>query len=415
MRITWAHTATGPTTTPHIDRLADDAIVFEQARAHASSTLTSHASLLTSLLPNHHGASVGQARGIATGVITLTEVLNVAGYKTASFNGGVQLDPIYALDRGFDVYESATPDTTDSSILAGPEHNTKARVDESLDWLDTVTADAPFFLFLHTYEIHHPYTPPPDLLALFDDGYDGIFPDSITVELLQAINFSELEIHEDDLAHIVAAYDAELRSADAALGRLFDELDARDLYDRALIIVTSDHGESLGEHGWIGWHAQSLHEELLHVPLIVKLPHSAHAGRRVAQNVRLIDIAPSVLEWLGFEPSASFDGESLTPLLSADIAPSRPTLSIKDSWRDQRIWSLHTDAWKLDQRDRAYLYNLEADPGEQVSVTAANLSTLRQLQQQGRDLMEARPEPPPSDVPIDNELSDHLRALGYIE
>jgi len=404
-----------PDTTPHIDRLAAGGIVFEQARAHASSTLSSHASILTSLLPNHHGASAGKATSIATGVVTLTEVLNVAGYATASFNGGVQLDPIYALDRGFDVYRSATPETRDSSILAGPEHTTDARVDESIAWLDGLTRDAPFFLFLHTYEIHHPYTPPAELLALFDAGYDGALPDSISVELLKSINRGQVEIDDGDLAHIVATYDAELRSADAALGRLFDELEARGLYDRALIIITSDHGEEFGEHDRIGWHAHSLHDKLLHVPLIVKLPQSAHAGRRVAHDVRLIDIAPSVLEWLGLEPSTTFDGDSLRPLLSAETAPSRPTLSIQDSHTEHMHWSLRAGAWKLDQHFRAVLYDLTDDPGEQVDVTKDNLPTVVRLQRQGRQMLEARPDPESVDLEVSDELEDGLRALGYIE
>ena len=155
-------------TTPQIDALAGDAVRFANASSQAPSTLLSHASIFTSRLPHQNGASIGRASRLTDSSISLAELLQARGYATASFNGGIQLDAVYGLDRGFDVYVSAHPYAARPQALAGPEDRLGHGVNQALAWLDGV--GGPFFLFLHSYEIHHPYTPDPEDLALFERG-----------------------------------------------------------------------------------------------------------------------------------------------------------------------------------------------------------------------------------------------------
>jgi arylsulfatase A-like enzyme len=398
-------------TSPRLDELARDAVVFRQAIAQAPSTLPSHASMLTSLLPSHHGASVANGTALSADAVTLAEVLRAAGYRTASFNGGVQLDSLYGLDRGFETWRSARPGDAGAEVLTGDIDRFDHVVEQATDWIGAVRPD-PFFLFLHTYETHHPYTPDAETLAPFDADYRGDLPDRVGLELLHAVNHGAMRLDEDDLRHVVAAYDAEIRSVDAALGRLLDFLRSEGLYDRTLLIVTSDHGEEFGEHGFVGWHSHSLHDELLRVPLVVKLPGSRLAGRAVADQVRGIDLAPTILDELGIAPPDAFEGASVGPLMESD-APLAPRASVgrQDVVATDEAWSLRTPEWKW---IRGRLYQLSADPGETVDVASRHAGVEAAMRAQLDALLRARPRPEPRHVRPGAALEERLRALGYV-
>jgi arylsulfatase A-like enzyme len=400
-------------TTPSIDAFSRDAILFENAVVQTTSTLASHASIFTSLLPLHHGASVSLQGKLATSSSPIAEVLRSNGYRTASFNGGVQLDAAYGLDRGFDVYESAQARTAKADLLAGPENRTIAIVRKALAWLN---ADpSPFFLFVHSYEIHHPYTPDPEHLSLFERGYDGPLPDSISVELLEAINYREQRISTADWKHIINAYDAELRSADAAFGDLLAGLKERGLYHDSLIILTSDHGEEFGEHGSMGWHSHTLFDEQLLVPLVVKLPHSRGAGTVVESQVRSIDIAPTILAATGIEPPKSYRGVDLHSMLRPDHRPRLPAFSMLDWARSPIIWSIRLDGWKLYRGGQPRLYHLDDNADEVADVLASHTGRARRLHRLGNKLLDEieTPEHEPADPA--EETVEQLRALGYVE
>ena len=264
-------------TSPNLDAFRKDAVLFDQAFAHAPSTLASHAAILASLLPPHHGASISNDLALPREVLTLAEVLKEAGYTTASYNGGIQLDPAWGLDQGFDVYASVKPRGAPAESLVDKTDRFAHQVDRAAAWIRGRRSPG-FFLFLHTYEVHHPYSPEPDDLALFRGSYDGPLPDLVTVELLKEVNGGKRPVDDRDRQHIVDTYDAEIRSMDRAFGTLVALLKERKLYDAALVIVTSDHGEEFGEHGQMGWHSHTLYDELLRVPLLVKLPKSRRAG-----------------------------------------------------------------------------------------------------------------------------------------
>ena len=399
-------------TTPRIDAFRRDAALFEQAIAHSPSTLPSHASIFTSLLPSHHGASVANSFGVDPEAITLTEILKAEGYATASFNGGIQLDPIYGLDRGFDVYAAARPSVASADLLVDPVDMFDHAVDETINWIETPNRHERFFLFLHTYELHHPYTPKPEALESIGAEYDGSLPKDISVDLLVRINDGDVELDNGDLEHIISAYDAELRSVDTAFGRLIDFLREEELYDNTIIVFTSDHGEEFGERGFVGWHSHTLYDELLRVPLLLKLPGAVHAGASADEQVRGIDIAPTILAALGLDAPAGFEGVSLLGPLSGSGSVPRHAVSRKDVVITDDFASLRTPDWKW---FRGSLFHLASDPKEATEVSGDNRETGEALSAKLEELLATRPRPVPHKVEPDEELLKQLRSLGYVK
>ncbi len=229
---------------------------------------------------------------------------------------------------------------------------------------------------------------------------------------LKRINAGELEADDRDLAHIVATYDAEIASVDAAFGELVDFLEREGLYDDAILIVTSDHGEEFGEHGFVGWHAHSLYDELLRVPLLVKLPGSRGSGRSVEAQVRGIDLAPTILEELGLPIPPSFEGSSLVPAIAGAKVPPEPAVSQKDVAISEEEASLRTVEWKWTQ---GRLFHLASDALETTDVSGANSATGEAMARALDELLKARPKPPDHHVEPDEELVKKLRSLGYVK
>lgn len=408
-------------TSPSIDAFCQQSWVFGNAVAHAPSTLLSHAAMLTSLIPQHHGASHIRNLPLSPEVPTLATVLRDAGWATASFNSGGQLAEEFGFGHGFDVYESG------GSAF-------RWAVESALGWLDLrelvsvqgttvekrAEADRPFFLFLHSYEVHHPYTPDPKWLGLFDRGYEGELPDSISIRLLRQINRGQVEIDEADLDHIRATYDAEIRSMDEAFGALIRGLTERGLLDRTLVVLTSDHGEEFGEHGMVGWHSHTLYEELLKVPLVVRPPLAGSDGSRpsvldtrIDSRVRSIDIAPTVLEILGLPPHPSFDGRSLVALALGD-EEERSEDRVSIAYWDDRDGAIHQSItarhFKLHKQE---LYDLEADPGERVDLSAERPELAARMLTRLEDIVLSRQATESEAIELDEETEKQLRALGY--
>ena len=391
-----------PPTSPEVDAFRRDAVLFATAIAQAPSTLHSHASILTSLLPHHHGASWGAKRRLADEVVSVAEVLQDAGYETAAFTGGGQMDKAFGLDQGFGTYDQPGVHTFDKTV------------ERALGWLQKERqGTAPFFPFLHSYEPHHPYDPPADLLALFDGDYDGPLPPQIEIETLRAINQDELEIDDEDLAHIVAAYDGEIRSMDRGFGQLIEALRAGGLYDESLIVFTSDHGEEFGEHGRVGWHSHSLYDELLAVPLVIKFPGGTFAGATVNGQVRSIDIPPTMLAAAGLAAPRQFLGVDLAPLAASQAATTGlSAVSRIDRRATRDISALRTEKWKLYS---PWLFDLEIDPGEQWDTATSHLDEVAALEAALEEaIAERRRSVGPQVAPTKKNLEE-LKALGYLE
>lgn len=272
-------------TTPFLSELATRGALFEKAFTTFSNTLPSHMSMLTGLYPARHAVhSILDALGAEHG--TLAEALRSGGYVTAAFTEDALLDARRGFWRGFSTYFE------DTSIRdgAGAAESTFGR---GLEWIGR-HADEPFFVFLHTYQVHMPYKPPVE--------YQGFFtgPDA------------------PERDHLQQAYEQEIRYTDDLMKRLVEGLARVVPPEELVLVVTADHGEEFREHG-VGTHHQ-LYEEVMHVPLIMVAPGRIPAGRRVATPVSLVDIAPTVLALADVPPPAPLDGLSLLPLLDGSGA-----------------------------------------------------------------------------------------------
>ena len=419
-----------PPTSPRVDAFSQEALLFERSIAGAPSTLSSHAVMLTSLIPPHHGASIARSTALAPGHLTLAEILRGHGYATASWNGGIQLDALYGLDQGFDRYHSASREGRPETSAHGPLDRLEPAVAAGLGWIDGLAPGLPFFLFLHSYEVHHPYTPDPELRALFGRTATRL-ADEVSVEDLERFNRGEWELEPGDLEHVIAAYDAEIRSADRAFGQLVDGLRERGLLDRTVVLLTSDHGEELGEHGVVGWHSHTLFDELLHVPLLVRLPNGRRGGERVPEQVAGLDLAPTILAAVGIEPPPVFEGRSVLGLTRGAPPDERKVLSARDLREPAHRISLRGGGWKWIRQDRfrrrdgerrwmedGQLFDLGRDPGETENVRDSSPSTRareRAMRRQAEAWAAARRPVAEAARTPDSTLTRQLRALGYLE
>jgi tetratricopeptide (TPR) repeat protein len=276
--------------TPNIDRWAADAVVFERAYAHTVTTLPSHANILLGATPPFHGVHDNTNFIVPPGVPTMAAHLKAAGYATGAFIGGFPLDSRFGLGRGFDLYDDDLRTAErDPGIEAGRERRAQAVLDRALDWLAGRTSS--WFLWVHLYDPHDPYAPPEPFRS----------------------------------RHAKDPYDGEVAYADSVLGGLFGRLrDSRDVAN-TLVVLTGDHGESLGDHGE-RTHGFLAYEAALRIPLIIREPGIApgRTGRRVAAPVSHADIFPTVCEAIGLRPPAGLQGASLRPLMSGDRPAARP-------------------------------------------------------------------------------------------
>jgi arylsulfatase A-like enzyme len=317
-----------------------------------------------------------------------------------AWTGGGQLDPVFGLDQGFESY-AMPPGSQDFDTVVQP----------ALEWLDR-NRDARAFLFLHTYEVHHPYPEPDPALSPEVAAYQGPLQGGIQVGLLQDINRGRLQVDDQDRRRIVLAYDTGIRQMDQAFAALVDGLRRLGLYDRSLIVVTSDHGEELGEHGKMGWHSHTLYDELLLVPLLVKLPRGAHAGLEVKAPVRSIDIAPTILDALAIAAPDDFEGTSLLAWLDRPSRAGLPAIAKQDYPAPRVIEAYRARPWKLyDER----LFQLDRDPGERVNLTGQEPDRVRELAQALSDFVAQREPPPAGEVTVGADTEEQLRALGYVQ
>jgi arylsulfatase A-like enzyme len=391
-------------TTPNVDEFAADSIRFDTAIAHAPSTLPSHASIFTSMIPEHHRAFHSKDQPLPDEAVTMAELFALAGFRTAAFTAGAQMSEKYGLDQGFDIYDSYKSDMTHRSRFSDI-------VDKATGFLDDY-GDEQFFLLLHTYEVHTPYTPRPEYLEMFDPDYEGSLGDEIDVPFLRSVfqNPVRLRLSDADREHIIAAYDGEIRNMDDAFGDLIAMLKERDLYDNTLIVFTSDHGEEFGERGRVGWHSWTLYEELLRVPLLIKMPAGRFAGRAVTDIARGIDLLPTMLDVAAIETESPFEGHSLMGRVAGRDSDVVFTVSQRD--HIEMPTSIRTARWKF--YDDA-LYDLAADPGERFDVSEhypwvrASLEVNLALIRSRRALADA------DRLELDDEMRDQLRALGYIQ
>jgi arylsulfatase A-like enzyme len=333
-------------TTPELARFQADAVLFERCLANAPWTLPSYLSVLSGLYPRAHTVTLSFQESsamsphdlwqLADSRWTLAEALRARGYRTGAFVDTQWLAPIFRVNQGFDNYNGEGALAPFEDPHAHIEHIVERLVPP---WLAASDADHPPFLFLHALDAHGPYLPN----APFRDAFTAALPDGRTHVAAGSDNQtyrwmpwwmsrtmqpdeSQPEAPTVPLENVVARYDETLLKVDAYLGKLFEHLRERGLYDEAVIVVTGDHGEFFGP----GAYGHGLmHEAVLHVPLLLKLPANAHGGTRVRAPVSLVDVYPTLLELAGLAPEATrLHGSSLLAHLGeSTTAAERPLFS----------------------------------------------------------------------------------------
>jgi arylsulfatase A-like enzyme/Tfp pilus assembly protein PilF len=365
--------------TPAIDAFSRDAVLFERAYSHTPLTLPSHVSMLTGRLPTEHGVRDNVGYSYDGGRFpNLPAVLHGAGYATGAAVSAYVLRPETGMNHGFDVYDAGIPVYFNDSLGLSQRPGGQT-ADIALGWVKTVK-DRPFFLFLHLYEPHTPYAP----LEPFASRYAG------------------------------RPYDGEIATADSIVGRVIAGLKEQGIYDRAVILLLSDHGEGLNDHGEQE-HGIFLYREALQVPMILKLPGGARGGSRVAAPAQIVDVFPTLLSLVGVavpkEAAGAFPGRPLLdPTTSAaprDIYAETFYPRLHFGWSE--LTSLIRDRFHYIHAPAPELYDLAADSGEKSNALERERRAFSALRQ-SLDGMERELKAPAA---VDPETARKLASLGY--
>jgi arylsulfatase A-like enzyme/Flp pilus assembly protein TadD len=370
----------GPAQTPSLDRLASHGARFTFAHAHTVVTLPSHTSILSGLLPYEHGMRDNSGFRVRPGTPTLATRLKPRGFATGAFVGGFPLTKRFGLTPGFDVYDDQMPETRGAIEISMPERRADLVVGRATDWIGKQSGK--FFAWVHVFDPHSPYRPPDEYAAKYASQ----------------------------------PYYGEIAYIDHVLGPLFDRLGA--LSRPTLVIVTADHGESLGEHGELT-HGMFAYEATLHVPLIVAriTPGSASPAQGVVvdASVRHIDIVPTVLDVVGAGPDAALLGASLRDVLNGAQAGDRPSYFESMTYNLVRGWAplrgvLQTRTKFIDL-PIPELYDLAADPKEGQNLASGQRDRVQILTNLLRTYSVAPPNRPGQESA---EAAAALRSLGYV-
>ena len=417
-------------TSPAIDGLAREGVQFRTVVSPTSWTLPAHLTLLTSLPPEKHGVVDDNTR-LREEALFLSEVLWQAGYTTAGFVSTPYLSAAYGFAQGWDHYDDYT--VANPSHL-GAWHGTTSPQLYSIvsQWLtrwDGNGRERPFFIFLHMWDVHYDYTPPPPYNTMFDPEYRG----TVTGDNFESGTQVHKGMDPRDLRHVIALYDGEIRFTDLYLGQVIDRLRTLGVLDNTVVVVTADHGDEFFEHGRKG-HKQALYDETILVPLVIRFPGKVPAGRVVEPQVRLMDVAPTIIALAGVHRQPEFGAagptgldapQDLTPWIAGDAAttlPALPAFSDLVGEAPVPIASVRTDTRKFiketrDSDQKEELYDLVADPGEQVNLIGTPGVADTPLRQEltvwrtacrGSGLLSQKAE-------LSEDLKERLRALGYMK
>ena len=401
--------------TPQLDRLARDAVRFTRAYASVPLTLPSHTSILTALSPPLHGVRANGLFRLADRVPTLATILHARGYRTGAFVGAFVLDARFGLTRGFDVYDDQYGEQHEGDRTDGAERRAEDVIRPAARWIlgnknevekDSASARGPreqsesssgaarasgggvpravknWFAWVHLYDPHEPYRAP------------------------------------EPYASQHAPYDAEVAYTDAMVGQLLDDLRSAGQLAHTLVVVTADHGESLGEHGE-RTHGVFVYDVTMRVPWFVWTGRPA-AARAFDGLARLIDLAPTTLDLLGIAPPASFEGRTLLPALNGRAAPPATAYLEAMDANLTRNWApltaLVAPGAKLIDLPMPELYDLTADPGETTNVFARDGARARTLAALLRDTLGgfAARGSTTETTTLNAEARQRLQALGYV-
>lgn len=396
--------------TPHIDRFASQGVRFETCVSSAPLTLVSHATMMTGSYQYVHGARDNGMFSLADPNVTLAEIFKAAGYQTAAEVATVILNPKYGLDQGFEEYGRVEDEVPKGRMMGGEDLRLEdttgpEKISPALAELDRKAADItdhgiehlrrfkgsdkPFFMWLHYYDPHWPHEAP------IEFGNQYLDP-----------------------------YFAEIAYFDEQFGRLISELDQLGMSEETLVIFTSDHGEGRGQHGEYT-HSIFLYDTTLLVPLIIRCPGTIPAGLVVKPQVRLVDLAETILEFVGLESlgTPQMQGYSLLPLLAdptlkCDLVCYADTISPKTMYNYSPLRSIRTEDWKYILGPKPELYQVADDPLELFNRNKSDTDRAIALRQAMWDLIAESPDPPGGAgggvITTNPQELEQLRALGYI-
>jgi len=376
----------GPIQTPALDSLAKDGVRFAEAFTPSPITNTSHTSILTGLLPSTHGVTDFAVR-LASTFPVWADLLKKQGYHTGAFIGSVVLDSqnfAPGLDRGFDFYDNFPKVAQNKSRWGRLERRGRDVARHAETWLSTHPA-GPHFVWVHFYDPHDPYDPPPPYSQMYKDRL----------------------------------YDGEIAYADSALADFVAYLKKKGWYGNSVVIVVGDHGEGLGEHHE-ETHGIFLYDSTTHVPLIIKFQSQRQADSVVEAQVRTTDILPTVIELLKISPPKRLDGESLIPYLALAGTPETTGRTVfgesdyplRFGWAPLR--SVRGEGFKFIEAPRPEFYDLRPDPRELTNTYAPWDATVQKFRARLSDLKSKLPSRAPSAGSVSQSTLDELKALGYL-
>jgi arylsulfatase A-like enzyme len=377
-------------TSPRIDRMAAEGVLFEQVVASAPSTFPSHATIFTGQQPYSHGVRSNSGYRLSEANTTLAEVLRQNGYRTGAEIAAPVLKREQRLDQGFDVYRDpravqSVLEAAADSLERPSRRNERDAVDVTARGLEFLreNAERPFLLWLHYFDPHHPHQPPPAFRIVFADPYFG-----------------------------------EIRHVDAQIGRVLDEIERLGLRSRTLVVLTADHGDGRGEHGE-ETHSFFIYDSTIRVPLVLwgaGLPR----GVRVRSLVRLVDVTPTVLDLLGLPALADVQGQSLRPLLESPAEDLRLTgygesIEVLTNFGADVLRFVRVGNWKYIHKLEPELFDVGADPGETRNLASQYPERVESLRERLEQLIAAAPpKPDDAEVALDSETLAQLEALGYV-
>lgn len=381
-------------TSPMIDSLASGSVLFSRCSAHTPITLPSHTSILSGTVPCYNGIRDNSRSVVPEAMVTLPELAAAAGYRTGAFVSAFVLDSRYGLDQGFEVYDDSYTAEWSEEDLRGArlfqqgitQRPADQTTDAALSWLENRGGD-PFLMWVHYYDPHQPTAPP--------EPFDRIFLDS--------------------------PYDGEIAFMDSQIGRLLEAIEDMGLWRDTLIVLTSDHGESLGQHGE-ETHGVLVYDSTLHTALMIKPPEAAQVTPTVIpDSVSHADIVPTVCDLIGLDGPELVQGRSLVPLLRGERLP--PQAAYFEcalpfyGYRWEHLHGIRQGRWKYIHGPKPELYDIEVDPDEVFDIAEREPERSRDLEALLFETIASNPTPEEfrqASVSIDAETASRLRALGYV-
>ena len=403
--------------TPSLDQWVRGAATMLRGHSQENWTKPSVATLLSGLFPWEHQASSEEAV-LPGSVDLLSERLRGESYYTGAFVANGFCSDRFGFRQGWHTFRNY--------IREGLRSQSNFVAADVIDWLDRRPQDQPFFLYVHTIDPHVPYMPPREILALYDpDPYEGIVDFGRDRSLLEHVKGGSVRLSERDRVRLEALYDGEITFHDTHFGAIMSALESRGIADETIVVFTADHGEEFFDHESVG-HGHSMYEELIQVPLIVRIPGltdaGGPAGMRVDDTVGLVDVLPTIYDALGMPIPPDLSGQSFYPQLLGEAAdaPRFAMTGFMEGWRAVNVGRI-----KLIHRTerRIQLFDTVDDPDETRDVSAERpiavryargllglgLASADRPEQQRR----RRPAIAGERLEIDDTLREQLEALGY--